>query len=100
MTVLVRCQPMKWNVRYEGYETAQVGHLFCNIKGNGGYKHAGHPDYEPETFNWYIAPDDEDKAYRRAIEDGNAESMEAAKCAVDAAIRKIAADIVAALEDA
>lgn len=96
---VVRCHPMKWTVRYENYETARAGHLYCYVHGNGGYKYAGHPDYEPETFNWFIAPDDEDKNYRRALAEGNGATMQEAKDALRTAVRKIADDLVAALEE-
>jgi hypothetical protein len=71
----------------ERVETARAGSLHCRIQGNGGYKQPEHPDYEPESFNWYVAPDDEDKAYRRAIADGCTESMDAAKAEVLACLR-------------
>lgn len=70
----------------ERYETARAGSLFCYIKGNGGFKQPGHADYEPERFNWYIAPDDEDKNYRRAIAEGCADSIIEAKLEIHAAL--------------
>jgi hypothetical protein len=78
----------------ERTETATAGSLHCRIEGNGGYKQPGDPDYEPEVFNWHVAPDDEDKAYRRAIADGCANSMDAAKTEVLACLRAEAKTIL------
>ena len=80
---------MKWRVQAPGHEEATVGHLFAYVDGNGGYKEPGHPDYEPETFNWFIAPHDEDKNYRDALAQGNAATMDAAKFDVECALHRI-----------
>jgi len=83
---------MKWRedpaVR-EGYASARVGPLFAYVEGNGGYQKPGHPDHEPERFNWFIAPDDKDKNDRRAIAQGCEESMEVAKREVELALGQI-----------
>ena len=80
---------MKWREIYEKYEVAKVGPLYCSIQGSGGYKEPGHPDHEPETFNWLVAPDDEDKNYRRAYADGNSSTMDGAKFDVEVALHRI-----------
>ncbi len=58
--------PLKWK---EGgrYFHATIGHLFAYIEKIDAYKKPGHPDYEAEHFEWFIAPDDEDKAERRSV---------------------------------
>jgi hypothetical protein len=63
--------------------------LFAYVEGNGGYQKPGHPDHEPERFNWFIAPDDDDKNDRRSIAQGCEESMEVAKREVALALRQI-----------
>lgn len=78
---------------------ASIGHLFAYIEDNGGHRYPGHPDYEPPTFQWFIAPDREDKNYRRALEDGNAESLEAAKAAIVVAFRRILDKLTADVEE-
>ena len=80
---------MKWAEVRKGYATATVGHLFAYVEGNGGYKAPEHPDHEPERFNWFIAPDQEDKNYRRALAEGCSETLDIAKRAVEQALHQI-----------
>jgi hypothetical protein len=80
---------MKWIAVREGYKKAVVGPLFAYIEGNGGHRVPDHPDHEPERFNWFIAPDDEDKNHRRALVEGSAESMDSAKEDVELALHQI-----------
>jgi hypothetical protein len=87
---------MKWKNVYEDYERATVGHLYCYIRGDGGgYRGTG----GSTAFAWFIAPDDEDKNYRRALAEGNAPTMDQAKTEVETAIRQIAADLVKDIEE-
>ena len=80
---------MKWTEARKGYMTATVGPLFAYVQGNGGYKAPDHPDHEPERFNWFVAPDNEDKNDRRALAEGCSDTMDTAKHAVELALHQI-----------
>jgi len=81
-------QPLVWQESGR-YEKAQAGHLFCYIECI---------DYEEDDhYEWFIAPDDEDKNDRRAIAGSDyarLPSREAAIAAVEAALRDISCEIM------
>jgi len=81
------------------YLSAQIGHLFAYIETREAYQINGHPDYAPETFEWFIAPDDEDKNYRRSIRWADqVASMDAAKQAVEDAVLDLSVALTRAVE--
>lgn len=82
---------LQWKEGGRYFETA-IGHLYVFIEKIDAYKEPGHPDHEPEHFEWFIAPDDEDKCYRRAIAGSDRSriaTFQEAKTAAIAAIRRL-----------
>ncbi len=75
---------------------AKCGHLFVRIMYMSPYQEPGHPDYCPEWWEWFIEPDEEDKAYRRALATGRGDTKAEAFGAVVEQLQKIAG---AMLED-
>lgn len=88
---------MKWTENGGRYLKATVGHLFAYIEEIEAYKTSEHPDYEPASFNWFIAPDDEDKNYRRALASGTAATLKDARLKIEEALRKILAKFIEAI---
>jgi hypothetical protein len=84
---------MRWDDDGGRYIRATVGPLFAYIETRESYGEPGHPDYEPEKFEWFIAPDDEDKNYRRAYASGYASMMSIAKTDIEAALLRIVEEI-------
>jgi len=78
------------------YAQAQAGHLHCYVEHVEAYKEPGHPDHAPESFAWFVAPDDEDKNYRRAIREGRAGTRDGALAAVEEALFEIACGVLRA----
>lgn len=74
---------MKWQQIRDNYAKIKIGCLFAYVRG-----------YDVAYFEWFVAPDDEDKSYRRALAGGRSDSMDAAKTAVVAAILGIAEDLL------
>jgi hypothetical protein len=89
---------VQWEKR-GGYIRARIGHLFLYIDvSEEDYKTPGHPDYDPAAFDWYIAVDDEDKNYRRALASGREATLDAAKARVEVALREIISVLVRDVE--
>ncbi len=76
------------------YIVASVGYLFAYIEDR-----EREPEGDDTLINWFTAPDDEDKNYRRALEDGTAETVEGAKAAVIEAFHRIRDKLVTDIEE-
>jgi hypothetical protein len=55
-------------------------------------------DHHHQSLQWFIAPDDEDKNYRRALIDGVANTFEEAEARIREAIKRLADELLAGLE--
>jgi len=65
---------------------ARCGHLYVRIE-----------QIDPDTAEWFVEPDDEDKSCRRALVTGSAPTVYAAKEAASAACEQLIAAMLASL---
>lgn len=86
---------MQWKDEGGRYTHAQIGHLFAYVEHVEPYSRPGEPDYEPASFEWFVAPDDEDKNYRRALASGKANTFQEAEIAIRLRIKALAEKLVA-----
>ena len=64
-----------------------------------GYLYVRIEQIDPDTAEWFVEPDDEDKSYRRALATGSAPTVDVAKEAASAACEQLVAAMPASLRD-
>ena len=86
---------MKYNKVRDGLWTCKTGHLYIYIEDTD----TEYSDDESDRFYWFIAPDDDDKNYRRSIAEGRVRSFDDAVDALYWAVNNIKVELDAWLTE-